>query len=318
MKQFTAALIGLAAIVALGGVAARWLDRGGVVPIVQSAYPLFGALAIVVFIAGLALGLGTHGGRRTVALPVPLALLAAVPVAQAIPALIPHTVSARNGDEVIMTSNMEFGAASAVTIVTAVREHAVQTLVLEEVTPAGLARLDAGGLRALLPHRVGATRSDFRGTVIASSHTLQERPAQVPDGGPLMPVAQVQTATGSYLVRGVHTYAPLPGLFEKWRAGLAELRDWRNRQSAAEPLVITGDFNSSSAMPAFRRVATGMTDAQRATGSGWVRTWPHGKSYPPFVALDHVLLRGFDVVSSGTVTVPDTDHRAVWTRVRLR
>lgn len=100
----------------------------------------------------------------------------------------------------------------------------------------------------------------------------------------------------------------------KWHADLSGLRAWRATQPDSTPVVLAGDFNSSSAMPAFRRLATGLVDAQRATGSGWVRTWPHGKPYPPFVALDHVLLRGFEVVASGTVTVPDTDHRAIWAR----
>lgn len=311
-------MVAAVGVVAALGVAARWIDTDGLVPIVQSAFPLFGVLAIAAFIAALATGLAGGGGRRLLLLALPLALVAAIPVALAVPTLVPHTVRAGAGDEVIMASNMEFGHASASTIVDAVREHRVDTLVLVEVTPDGLQRLDAAGLKELLPHRVGATRSDFRGTLIASTHPLQEQAAPVPDGGALMPAAAVRTPAGTYLLRGVHTYAPLPGLIPKWRAGLEELRDWRAGQPLSQPLVMAGDFNSSPAMPAFRRLADGTTDAQRATGSGWVRTWPHGKSYPPFIALDHVLLRGFDVVSSGTITVPDTDHRAVWARVRLR
>lgn len=318
MKYVALVVLCLAALAAAAGMAARWIDADGVVPMVQSVFPLFGILAIVALAGGAALTTAVGLSRSTLLLMVALVLVAAVPITLAIPAVIPHTVRARPGDEVIMTSNMEFGHASAAPILDAVRAHHVDTLVLVEVTPDGLARLDAAGLRALLPHRVGETRTDFRGTVIASTHPLLDEGSFTPEGGAEMPVAQVRTASGTYLLRGVHTYAPLPDLTPKWRTGLDDVRDWRARQPQSMPLVLAGDFNASSAMPVFRRMASGMTDAQRATGSGWVRTWPNGRSYPPFVALDHLLVRDVSVVASGTVTVADTDHRAIWTRVRLR
>ena len=312
-----AVLLGVSGIVAALGIASRWLDRGGLIPIVQSIFPVFGALAVLVFCAALAFGLGTSAGRRSMALLIPLALVTAVPLTLAAPALKSRAVPAQQGDETIMVTNMEFGAASAPNILAEVRTRQVQTLVLVEVTPDGLRRLDDAGLRSLMPNRVGSARADFKGTLIASAHPLQERDAPVPGGGALMPAARVKTQAGSYLLRGVHTFAPLPDLYDKWRAGLTELRDWRTRQPAGEPVVLAGDFNASSAMPAFRRASAGMLDAQRGTGSGWVRTWPNSKVLPPFVALDHVLLHGFDAVASGTVTVADTDHRAIWARVRL-
>ena len=317
MRYLASAALVAIAFVAACGIAARWIDRDGLAPVVQSLFPFFGFLAVGVLVLALAMGAWVGFPRPMQLLLALLLLVAAVPTALAIATLVPHTVRGRSGDEVIMTSNMEFGRASAGPIMDAVRAHHVETLVLVEVTPEGLGRLDAAGLRSVMPHRVGETRSDFRGTVIASSHPLTEETSSVPAEGAGMPVARVRTPAGSYLLRGVHTYAPLPDLVTKWRAGLDEVRMWRSRQPPGEPLVLAGDFNASTAMPAFRRAAAGMTDAQRATGSGWVRTWPNGRTYPPFVALDHILLRHFDVVSSGRVTVADTDHQAVWARVRL-
>jgi endonuclease/exonuclease/phosphatase (EEP) superfamily protein YafD len=58
-----------------------------------------------------------------------------------------------------------------------------------------------------------------------------------------------------------------------------------------------------------------MTDAHRAAGLGWVRTWPMGSGVPPFIQLDHMLERGLQVVDAGTVTIADTDHRAIWARL---
>jgi endonuclease/exonuclease/phosphatase (EEP) superfamily protein YafD len=80
---------------------------------------------------------------------------------------------------------------------------------------------------------------------------------------------------------------------------------------------MAGDFNSSHTHPGFRKVASTMSDAHRAAGQGWVRTWPIGSRIPPFIQLDHVLLRGLHVVDAGTVTIADTDHRAVWARMSL-
>ncbi len=84
-----------------------------------------------------------------------------------------------------------------------------------------------------------------------------------------------------------------------------------------EPLVLAGDFNASQAHPAFRLMADGLVDAHRAAGLGWVRTWPQGRRVPPFVQLDHVLERGFDVLHAGVVGVVGTDHAAVWARLAL-
>lgn len=307
----TAAVIATALITVVGalGMLTRWLDVQALVPVVQSLLPVFGFVVVLALAAALVL--------RAWNLSLIVAVPALVAIALAVPTLIPHTVRSQPGDEVIMASNMEFGAASVTSIISAVRTHKVQTLVLVEVTPDAISRLELAGLNALLPHRVGATRTDFRGTLILSSHPLTAQRAPVVGGGALMPVARVHTDAGAYLLRGVHTYAPLPQIAHKWHADLDDLRAWQSAQPASTPVVMAGDFNASNAMPVFRRMAGGLVDAQRVTGSGWVRTWPNGKSpVPPFVALDHVLVRGFGVVASGTVTIPETDHRAIWARVR--
>lgn len=300
------------AVIAVGtslGMLTRWLDVQGAVPFLQAFFPVFGCVAVLALLGALAL----RGWKFSVVFAVP----AVVAIALTVITLIPHTVRPQPGDESIMTSNMEFGAASVETIMAAVRAHGVQTLVLLEVTPDALSRLQRAGVDRLLPHRVGETRTDSRGTLILSSHPLTAQHAPVVDGGATMPVARVHTESGDYLLRAVHTYAPLPQIVNKWHADLVNLRAWRLAQPASTPVVLAGDFNASSAMPVFRRLADGLVDAQRATGSGWVRTWPQGKTLPPFVALDHVLVRGFGVVDSGTLTVPDTDHSAIWARIRL-
>jgi endonuclease/exonuclease/phosphatase (EEP) superfamily protein YafD len=60
----------------------------------------------------------------------------------------------------------------------------------------------------------------------------------------------------------------------------------------------------------------GLLDAHRATGGGWVRTWPQGRRIPRFVQLDHILVRGFSAVEAGVAPVRGTDHAAVWATVQ--
>lgn len=173
------------------GLLTRWLDVQGVMPLLQALLPVSGWMAVLALLVVLALRAWKLG--PFVAVP------AVVALALAAPALIPHTVRPQPGDEVIMTSNMEFGAASASSIVAAVRAHHVQTLVLEEITPDGLSRLERAGLSRLLPHRVGATRTDFRGTLIVSAHRLSSQGAPTTGDGALMPVARVHAGGGGGL-----------------------------------------------------------------------------------------------------------------------
>lgn len=301
-------LVVLLLIVAFG-VLARWLDLTWRVPLLQAFFPVFGVSAIVLLLAVLALR------YRWLAL---CALVIAIPpAALGMASLHGDTVPAGSHDEIVMTVNLQYGRADPAQVVAAVRAHNIDTLVLQECTPQELAALRKHGLDALLPQQAGAARAGIRGTLVRSTHRLALA-AEYPGGRfPDSPDIRVRTQHGEYRLRAVHTPAPLPGIVSDWRAALESLTRWRTRLPPSQRLVMAGDFNASSAMPGFREVADGLTDSSRATGSGWTRTWPHGVSLPPFVQLDHVLTRGFGVVSDGTVTVAGTDHLAYWARLRI-
>lgn len=298
----------LLAVVALG-VLARWLDLTWRVPLLQAFFPVFGLSAIIVLMTVVAL--------RYRWLPLCALVIAIPPSALGMASLHGNTVSAGPHDEVVMTLNLQYGQADPAQVVAAVRAHHVDTLVLQECTPQELAALRKHGLDALLPQQAGAARSGIRGTLVRSTHGLALA-AEHPGGRfANSPDIRVRTQQGDYRLRAVHTPAPLPGIVSDWRAALASLARWRGQLPPSQRLVMAGDFNASSAMPGFREAADGLTDSSRATGSGWTRTWPHGVSLPPFVQLDHVLTRGFGVVSDGTVTVAGTDHLAYWARLRI-
>lgn len=299
-----------AVILSALAVSLRWWDtRYLLVPVVQAAYPLLGLAAGLL---PLVLALFRRWRAAVVAL-----LIALVPAWLAVASLRSDTVGARAGDETLLVSNLQYGQGDARTVVEQIRRRGVDTAVLTEVTPAESAALRRAGLGDLLPHRTGQVRTGSGGTIIVSRHRLTDRRSPRLYELPGLPQARVEAPGGAYLLRAAHPYPPSNGLREAWYRQLAGLADWREQQDPDVPLVLAGDFNSSQAHPAFRRVAAGMTDAQRATGAGWVRTWPQESRVPPFVALDHVLVRRIAVVDAGSTHIPGTDHAAVWARLRI-
>ncbi len=82
------------------------------------------------------------------------------------------------------------------------------------------------------------------------------------------------------------------------------------------PLVVVGDFNSSPAWPAYRRIADHLVDGPAAAGTG-ARTWRWADRGPYALRIDHAFVRGVTVASSRTVRVPGADHRALVADVRF-
>lgn len=301
---------GVVAAVPLVGV--RWVDTTkGLVVVLQSLVPLTGiVVALLVVVAAVT------GRWRTTAVAVVLLTVCAV---IAVPSLIRRTVAPGREDFVVMSANLKYGDADAQSLVNAAREHRVDVLVLVEITPAAVERLRAAGLDTLLPESLGRARPGAQGALVRGRlpMTLVDPGVnRVSAAGSDQPVVSVHRSSGDVVLRAVHPQAPLLTGATDWRSGLADLQAWRERQPSGRPLVMAGDLNSSGGHPAFRAVAETMTDAHRAAGQGWVRTWPQGRRLiRPFIQLDHVLVRGLGVVDAGVVTLPNTDHAAVWARL---
>lgn len=299
-------------LVTAAGVAARWWDALGVVPMLQALFPLFGILAVMV----LALVAITRVGWAILI----AAATAAGPVVLSAQALTSETVESSPSDEVVLALNLEYGSADPASVVALVRDLEVNTVVLTELTQSGWNRLRSAGLASILPNGVGEPAAGASGTMIRSSHPLTEVPGTDADElfeSFAQPIARVERPSGSYLLRGVHPNPPVLGGAAYWHRQLGRLGQWQKSQAAQEPLVLAGDFNASRAHPVFRGATRGLTDAQSATGAGWVRTWPTGKTVPAFVAIDHIMTRGAGVADAGDAVVPGTDHRAVWARLSI-
>jgi endonuclease/exonuclease/phosphatase (EEP) superfamily protein YafD len=309
-KLLTAALwAGLA--VAAPMLAVRYVDSSlGVVAVLQSIVPV-----VVLGVAGLLLiAMVTRRWRVVVV----AGALFSVCVALGVPSVLGQKVAPGLDDLVVMSANLEYGGGDAQSLVTAAREHRVDALVLLEITPPAVERLRIAGLDSLLPESVGRSSQDAGGTIIRSRIPLTLLESGLDDVSSNAfdePVASLHRPAGVVVLRAVHSLPPSPSAAAQWRSGLGDLQAWRQRQPADQPLVMAGDFNSSQGHPGFRQVAGTMIDAHRAAGLGWVRTWPQGRLVPPFIQLDHVLVRGLDVVDAGVVHLPGTDHAAVWARL---
>ncbi|HKJ10964.1 MAG TPA: endonuclease/exonuclease/phosphatase family protein [Ornithinimicrobium sp.] len=285
----------------------RWVEGGVVVVALQCALPVAGASLVLLLVVAL-------WARRwlltvlTAVLLVPMLILAWPWWVQ------PELRPPGRGDTVVMASNLLFGQGEIEAVEQAVRRVDVDALVLLEVTPQALQEVEASGIPQALPYRSGGTRLDAGGTVVFTAQPHSPEP-----GTPTFFFDQVvvrvepESETGrSWLLFGAH---PVPPTLPQWSEELRALGDWQRAQGRQTPVVMAGDFNASSGHPALRRLQTGMTDAQQRTAPGWVRTWPRGRLVPAFVGLDHVLVRGWEVVDAGQERIPGSDHDAVWARL---
>ncbi|ANS80525.1 Integral membrane protein [Serinicoccus hydrothermalis] len=306
-------------LAAAGLTALRWVDAAGPVPVLQSGLVLVG-LSLVP-LAALA-----WASARWLLL-VAAVLLGLVHGALAAPWLVPDTVPAGRDDLVVAAANLEYGRGSLEDLAALVDERQVDALVLVEMTPEAQARLEGTALDRALPVRAGTLRSDAGGTLVLAREGVGGGAgvatgaggADVIDEPYLFDQVRLPITRGEQTVTllGAHTRPPSVAGSAAWREELG----WLGADAAGleGPLLVVGDLNASTGHPALRQVKddAGLRDAHEDSGSGWVRTWPTEGLLPAFVQIDHVLVRGLEVVDAGAATVSGSDHATVWARLRL-
>lgn len=210
----------------------------------------------------------------------------------------------------VMTINMLFGKADAATIVGLVREFDPDVLSTQELTPEGVANLDAAGLKTLMPNRVLQDEWSAAGSGLYSKHALHPLPGWTAPPGHNMPGAVVDLPGGDPIeFIDAHPYPPLGRQVDDWNAALAAFPS-----AAPDKIrVIAGDFNASLDHAALRGLLSrGYKDAADQVGAGLIPTWPANKRVPPIITIDHVLVDQRVGVNEVSVRdVPGTDHRAV-------
>ena len=286
------------AVVRLGG-----LERG---------YPLIAAMALTPYAAATAwmpVVVALVLRRRAVAL---LALAPAVALVLAVaPRALGGPQDALPGGRSlsVMTANIRFGQADPRALLAIAREHRVEVLSLQELTPDAVPRLDAAGARALFPYRIIDPRPGARGSGILSRHPLADA-RRSPPPGPAMPEATVALPGARPLrVKAVHPVAPAPGDTWRWKRDM----DGLPRAAADGPLrMLIGDFNATLDHARMRRVLdTGYVDAAERTGDGL-----RGSYW--LIQIDHVLVdRRARVIAASFHDLPGSDHDALTVTVSL-
>lgn len=195
-------------------------------------------------------------------------------------------------------------------------------ILLQEVTPANLAALEATPLWAAYPERVDDALPGFHGSLILSRLPIVEGRAIDVAGSPMIR-ADVSTAAGPVRIVDVHAVAPITGgNIDRWRGQMAEMAEMQPSPGSA--LILAGDFNATTDHAPFERLlATGKRDAFLEAGSGYGATWPHWRGPSvPLMRLDHVLVSDSPAVGVAVVSLHDeisagSDHRRLVAELAL-
>ena len=213
----------------------------------------------------------------------------------------------------VLTVNVTFGRVPAQSVVDLVREHRVDVLSVQELTPEFDARLRRAGLEELLPHDVVRPEGGATGTGVYARHPLRE--LEHPTGGPFAQTAVHLDWEEGFEVVSVHPPPPVSAQHvESWHETFAGLPE------GDRPRILAGDFNATLDHRALRElIGTGYTDAADATGEGLTGTWSATSRWRPRIVIDHVLVtRELAPVRTEVFEIPRGDHRAVLAEVVAR
>jgi endonuclease/exonuclease/phosphatase (EEP) superfamily protein YafD len=229
--------------------------------------------------------------------------------------LVPHYVPDRVqlGEPLtVMTANLEFGHADPRTLVNLVRDHKVDVLAAEELTPEAVELLRRAGLDKELPFAELMPFRSADGCGLWSRYPIDRLPPF--DLRFRSPGALVKLPSRQVVVRVVHAYPPTNG--GQYRRDYAALRRQVRQLDTMLPTVFAGDFNASTDNSELRELlGSRYRDASEQAGSGLHGTWsPNG--WPLLLQLDHVLVdRHVQVRSTQVLELPGSDHSALLARL---
>lgn len=219
----------------------------------------------------------------------------------------------------VMTINMLDGQADTEAITAIANDHA-DVLMVQEFTSEALRRLEAAGIDRTFPHHRVEPRPGASGTGIYSRYPMTTS-ARI-DGLQRVMISarlRIEGVTIDPTVASVHLASPWPHRIDGWNRDYAAFPSILGKiagENAAGSIIIAGDFNATIDMHPFRSLLDdGYCDASEQAGAGRQFTYRSNWRAPPFMGLDHVLTRNATAVSTETVTVPVSDHRALLTTV---
>ena len=249
------------------------------------------------------------------------ALLTAALVALQMPSFLVSTPDPASVAVRTMTVNMLYGLAEPDAIARVAAADA-DVLMVQELTPRAARGLAAAGIDDTFPYQALDTRPVSAGVGIYSRHPITDF-TRIPGFQLAMVRANVRIPRVAHDVSllTVHLDAPWPRPISGWQGDIAKFPRTLAKvatDAGAGAVIVGGDFNSTIDMRPFRRLLTnGYADAAGQSGSGRNFTFPANKPYPPVLGIDHVLTRNATAVSTETVKMPGTDHRALLVTVMV-
>ncbi len=208
----------------------------------------------------------------------------------------------------LATANLLLDNPDPAALVAGLSAAGPDVLLLQELTPEHLAKLEDAKALEPYPYRVLDPRPWVHGGAILSRLPLSGGRSFDCAGSPLTE-ADVATPAGPLHVVNVHLVAPLdPARILTWHEQHAELA----RRRPGGLVVLAGDFNATAQhRPLAALLRAGYRDAQRVAGGGLAPTWPTtGRPGFPLLRLDHVLVGpGIGVTGIRRAQGPGSDHR---------
>jgi endonuclease/exonuclease/phosphatase family metal-dependent hydrolase len=288
----------------------------------DSSFPLTQLMAFTPYVAAaslaaLLLALGLRRWRAAGLALLVVALFAGVVGPRWLPDSDP-LAGAQGPTLRVLTANTLAGDADPKVLVDLVRQHDVQVLALQELTPGFVDAARAAGLFELLPHLALHPDDGTEGSGIASRYPLRDDGHRVNPGGFWQAKAEITVpapdggGARQVLVESAHPFSPYAAeVTDLWLRSF----DGQPKATADGPArILLGDFNATlDHRPLRDLIDSGYRDAADVVGAGLVGTWGwyDDKAIPP-VTIDHVLAdRRVGVRQVRVFDLPGSDHRPV-------
>jgi endonuclease/exonuclease/phosphatase (EEP) superfamily protein YafD len=217
----------------------------------------------------------------------------------------------------VLSSNLRKGRADASSFVALARSGA-DVVTVSELTPEEVQRFSAAGIEAAFPYAALVPGPGAGGIGLWSRFPVAVLPVAEHEGTAIVvarlriPGVRVDPVVGSVHVTSA-LVAPRES-FGDWRTGITAVKRELDGFAAAGsvPVIVAGDFNSTSDMRQFRDLLTnGYHDAVEQIGAGFTPTFPSYKGFPPLITIDHMLTRHAAASSIRTIGVRGSDHRSL-------
>ena len=194
-------------------------------------------------------------------------------------------------------------------------------LILVELTPRTWRELSTAGIADPYPYQSVQLYTGSGGVAVLSKDPI--RNGDLVDRWGLGALSlEVDTGSTWIHVVAVHPTNPTHGDGSSWLHDYAVLLDLR--RTLTGPVVIAGDFNGGRwHRPFGRLLASGLRDANEATGRGLSASWPIGGGlvglFGPIIRIDHALVSDdVAVLATHDVDLAGSDHRSLVVDIAVR